>query len=216
MSTSASRANASPACSADTVPDRMRVPIRNICSCAKMRMRSRKSSYDAACRSERSRPPAISHSSGNAPKKLGSITRIHDLRETARGCRPAVARCRARARSARSRSGFCRNSENSRPPPCSPARKRSKAMTAASGFAERANWWSSTGTISASWPRANSPFSDPWVPVLQRRTRADTSSGWRNPISVSRSRVSWSSASGGNSRTRWPASTPGAFSNSVA
>ena len=44
ITTSASRAKASPACSADTVPDRMRAPIRNMCSWPNMRRRSRKSS----------------------------------------------------------------------------------------------------------------------------------------------------------------------------
>src|SRR5947209_6662513 len=82
MSASASRAKASPACSADTVPERMRVPIRNICSCAKMRMRSRKSSYDPAWRSERSRAAASERalecavaSRAPAPHQSGGLQR---------------------------------------------------------------------------------------------------------------------------------------------
>src|SRR5262249_39985893 len=81
MSASASRAKASPACSADTVPDRMRVPIRNICSWAKMRMRSRKSSYEAAWPSERSGGGRERTFFGQRAKEARMDARVHDRRK---------------------------------------------------------------------------------------------------------------------------------------
>ena len=76
--------------------------------------------------SERSSTAASVASSGSAPKKVGSIT----ASMTSGNCaRLSASRGAVPSTSAISaiRSGFCRSSENSRPPPCSAARKRSKA-----------------------------------------------------------------------------------------
>ena len=218
ISTSASRANASPACSRrhragqDARADQEHLLLARRCGCDRGSPR-RCSPARASGRA----PAASSASSGSAPKKLGSISASitcgqlrEDVGEPRRGAehqrdqrdqvgilpqqreQPAAAVQAGEKPVERDRAPRpdCRSARNDR---AGPARARRAARARTSAFERR-----------DSRPRAS------------RRTSADASSGWRKPISVEP--VERLAVVGvGRKRQRPPAGlAPGAFSNSVA
>ena len=137
------------------VPDRMRAPTRNMCSCATLRSRSRKSSrISPICRRA-------------LELDLRLVERAEEARLEQRVDRLRIARHMSASRwrgaedqrHQRDQVGVLL--EQREQPLCraQPPRKRSNEATAASGLSERASRSISSGTSSANWRRANSPLS---------------------------------------------------------
>ena len=170
----------------------------------------------------RRNPPARASARGSRASFSGSRQRaeerrvdqrVQHLRDAGRACRRAAARCRARARRARPGRGSAAAARTAarRRADCRGSGRRRRARRR--DFPPCAICSIRSGTSSAKWARAAAPLRPRGAPASQRRTVAETSSGWRNPISPSLASVSLASASGGNTRPRRSAAARGACSN---
>ena len=189
-----------------TVPERMRVPIRNMLLLREDADAIEEVLVAAGLLQRAVEPGAPARPPRAARRRSSDRSPRPSLREIARGCRPAAAPCRARARSARPDRGSAAAARTAARRRAARARKRSNASTA-----PRSDWPSgrNAGSASARVRRAARArrclCSDRWPPASQPRTSADASSGCRKPIAASLSSVSRSSASAGKTgRAAWP------------
>ena len=169
MSTSASRAKASPACSAETVPDRMRAPIRNMCSWPNWRRDRAGLRRRAPARASATSSAASFSASGSAPKNDGSISASITC-----GCSARISASRgavpSTSASSATRSGLLPQQRQQPRRRRAGRRESGRARSAPRpDFPARARWSISTGTSSARCARANS--------LLQRTVFAVRASG---------------------------------------